>query len=121
MCRKPTPTSSLACARTEMDDSNLDLHTAPNKNDANPPTNGGDIQQVGLGLDNNGSNSISTVHPLPVQVKGSWGSKINAVVQTVLEVLANQNALLPPIKLLIFSGWQEVLSVVAQALKANTV
>ena len=57
-----------------------------------------------------------------VVVKGSWGTKIEAVTRRVLWVLdANRNGADPATKIIVFSEWEDALRVTAAALRANGV
>eukprot|EP00212_Chloropicon_laureae_P005714 CAMPEP_0197490264 /NCGR_PEP_ID=MMETSP1311-20131121/4841_1 /TAXON_ID=464262 /ORGANISM="Genus nov. species nov., Strain RCC856" /LENGTH=246 /DNA_ID=CAMNT_0043034749 /DNA_START=60 /DNA_END=800 /DNA_ORIENTATION=+ len=52
-----------------------------------------------------------------IKVKGSYGSKIEAVVKRVLSILERDGTA----KLLVFSEWQDVLELVAHAFQGNRV
>jgi len=57
-----------------------------------------------------------------VVVKGSWGTKIEAVTRRALWLLdANRNGADSATKILVFSEWEDALRVVAAALRANGV
>jgi E3 ubiquitin-protein ligase SHPRH len=57
-----------------------------------------------------------------VVVKGSWGTKIEAVTRRVLWLLdANRNGADPATKIIVFSEWEDALRVTAAALRANGV
>jgi len=57
-----------------------------------------------------------------VSIKGSWGTKIEAVTRRVLWLLdADRIGADPALKILIFSEWEDALKVVAAALSANSV
>ena len=52
-----------------------------------------------------------------IRIKGSFGSKLEAVVRRVLSILFKD----PTAKILVFSEWHDVLELLAHALVANTV
>ena len=57
-----------------------------------------------------------------VVVKGSWGTKIEAVTRRALWLLdANRSGADPATKILVFSEWEDALRVTAAALRANGV
>eukprot|EP00163_Fabomonas_tropica_P017956 TRINITY_DN31933_c0_g1_i1.p1 TRINITY_DN31933_c0_g1~~TRINITY_DN31933_c0_g1_i1.p1 ORF type:complete len:171 (-),score=15.62 TRINITY_DN31933_c0_g1_i1:16-501(-) len=58
----------------------------------------------------------STVQP-EVRVVGSWGTKVEAIVQSLLH-LRQQT---PEAKSLVFSTWHEILNVIQEALDSNQV
>ena len=62
-----------------------------------------------------------------INVAGSWGTKVEAIVRRVLWLLSKDEAdlgeteLTPGGKIIIFSQWELVLRIIAKALKANNV
>ena len=60
-------------------------------------------------------NSLSA--GVPAAVRGSWSTKVGAVVGLVLGIVASS----PRAKLLLFSEWKDMLHILARALKLNAV
>ena len=67
------------------------------------------------------SSSSTTIFSLPpptaVAVKGGWSTKVNEVVRLVLSILSSS----PQAKLLVFSEWKDMLSLLSKAFSVNAV
>jgi len=63
------------------------------------------------------SSSSATATPPQISVQGSWSSKITSILQCILQLTRADSTN----KLLVFSEWLEVLTILQQALRANGV
>jgi E3 ubiquitin-protein ligase SHPRH len=112
-CRNSIHVSEIAYA----DDSILKEHDEHEEKANNHREPGAQLLPNGNSEVNNASDPQLDFDLEDIRIKGSYGSKLEAVARRVLSILSKDAAA----KILVFSEWQDVLELLAHALSANQV